>query len=410
MTSRWSNEPDLLAQAVTRIRRGERVILLDDQAHHSATLFSDPVAIIRADRVEDVIPALERLSSALDEGLLAAGFLSYGAGAAFDALEMQHNRLTDDPRPPLVWFGLFEGKQEGRIDPSLRGEAGACELVPSITRADYETMVDAGLSHIRAGDIYQVNLTMPTRFVLDDPFTFYRWTRLRTGASFGAIVDTGCRSILSFSPELFFDMSAGAITAKPMKGTRPRAEASIEDAANAEALASSAKDRAENLMIVDLLRNDLSRVCEAGSVRVPHLFEVESYPTVWQMTSTVTGSLKPRTGPIEILCALFPCGSITGAPKVMASRIISEQERFDRGVYTGSIGWMSAGRAVFNVAIRTVDVPRSTGPARVARLDVGAGIVADSSPAEEWCECVAKARFAGIIPGEAPRASAIGWH
>lgn len=352
--------------------------------------------------------ALDDMALALRQGRFVAGFLAYDAGAAFDALAIQSTRLVNGPAAPLLWFGVFETKRDGRIDRERPARPVDVNLEAIISRTEYEAMVRAGLAHIRAGDVYQVNLTMPTRFPLAEPYGWYRRVRQRTGASFGALIETGCRTVLSFSPELFFDLDGDRVTTRPMKGTRPRAIAPVGDAANAASLHNSAKDRAENLMIVDLLRNDLSRVCRPGTVRVPHLFEIESYPTVWQMTSTVTGTLDPGAGPIEVLRALFPSGSITGAPKLMASRVIAEQESYARGVYTGSIGWMSAERATFNVAIRTVEVPRAPGGERIARLDIGAGIVADSQPGEEWLECLAKARFAGTLACELRAYGAVG--
>lgn len=226
----------------------------------------------------------------------------------------------------------------------------------------------------------------------DATTTWYFWSFVRNykvaRAPYGAYIDMGGRQIHSFSPELFFRMEGRRIETRPMKGTRKRESGSSADLDIARSLFNSAKDRAENLMIVDLMRNDLSKICEAGSVRVPRLFALEPYPSVWQMTSTVSGRLNESLDTFDVFQALFPCGSITGAPKLMATHLIAALERFDRGLYTGAIGTMGGGNATFNVAIRTLDQVGTQG-----RMDVGAGIVADSRPRAEWLECLAKAAF-----------------
>jgi para-aminobenzoate synthetase / 4-amino-4-deoxychorismate lyase len=214
--------------------------------------------------------------------------------------------------------------------------------------------------------------------------------RRQSAAGYGAIVATGDRTLLSFSPELFFTLEDRDLTCRPMKGTAARRGTAAEDRAAAAALARDAKQRAENLMIVDLMRNDMSRVAKPGSVTVPHLFTVETYPTIHQLTSTVTATLSEPRDAIDVLEALFPCGSITGAPKLRAMEIIADVEHGPRGVYTGSIGRIDTEGAAFNVAIRTLIVPAG---ASVATLGLGSGIVADSDPDEEWEECLAKGAF-----------------
>ena len=248
------------------------------------------------------------------------------------------------------------------------------------------------LGYIRAGDIYQANLTFPASVALPgDPLAAYAAIRPHAAAGYGALVRHDGRHILSFSPESFFSLAAGRIETRPMKGTARRLADPVADAEAIAALAADPKQRAENLMIVDLLRNDISRVTQPGSVRVPALFRVESYPTIHQMISIVEGRLREGLGPIDVLRALFPCGSITGAPKVRAMEVIREVEQAGRGVYTGSIGHIAPdGAAQFNVAIRTISLEMGQ---RQGRLGLGSGVVADSQADAEWQECLDKARF-----------------
>jgi para-aminobenzoate synthetase component 1 len=246
--------------------------------------------------------------------------------------------------------------------------------------------------YIAAGDCYQVNLTFPmaARLVSGTPLGLYGAFR-RTGAvGHGAYVDLGVGPVVvSRSPELFFRVAGGRIETRPMKGTRPRGANAAEDAAIIAELRGAEKDRAENLMIVDLLRNDISRLSKVGTVKVPALYAIESYATVHQMTSTVEGALEgPATLP-GLMAALFPCGSVTGAPKIRAMEIIREVERHARGVYCGAVGWMAPdGGADFSVAIRTLSV---TGDEIV--MNVGGGLTHGSTVAGEWEEALWKARF-----------------
>jgi para-aminobenzoate synthetase/4-amino-4-deoxychorismate lyase len=247
-------------------------------------------------------------------------------------------------------------------------------------------------SLISAGDIYQANLTIRADVsTAGHPLALYAGLRARAQAGFGGVIWTGDDWLLSLSPELFFALHDRKVTTKPMKGTATRGADAAEDAVLVAQLQQDPKQRAENLMIVDLLRNDLSRVAEAGSVRVPHLFTVESYPTVHQMISTVTAQMDEGKGVADLLRAIYPCGSITGAPKIRAMEIIDEVEQAPRGIYTGSIGRIDPnGDAAFNVAIRTLHLQSG---ATTATLGLGGGIVADSRVGEEWAECLAKGRF-----------------
>ena len=296
--------------------------------------------------------------------------------------------------PTLLWFARFarvEHLDAAAIDALLDvGPARVGPAVPRLDRAAYDAMLARIAELIAAGDVYQVNATFAADVATrGHPLALFRQLRAAQRAPYGALVHTGRDWLLSLSPELFFTLESRALTTRPMKGTAPRGATAAADDAAARALAADAKNRAENLMIVDLLRNDLSRVAEPGSVAVPALFAVERYPTLLQMTSTVTATAQPEIDAVDVLAALFPCGSVTGAPKLRATQVIAEVEAAPRGVYTGSIGSIDAnGDAAFNVAIRTL-VMRPGG----ATLGLGGGIVADSEPDAEWGEALAKAAF-----------------
>ncbi|HAF41808.1 MAG TPA: aminodeoxychorismate synthase component I [Sphingobium sp.] len=365
-----------------------------------ARLYRDPVAIVAAHDIAQVQPALDRIAEAREAGLHVAGYMRYEAGLALEERLAPVARKRDLGGAPLLWFGLYEGVRmiaPGGLPELLPDAAGATvgPLRPLVDEAAYRIAFDRVQDYIRAGDIYQVNLTFPCEVALaGDPMALYAAIRPRAAAGYGGVIRDGARTILSFSPELFFTQVRGQLTARPMKGTAVRAADADEDAANARWLEQDAKQRAENLMIVDLLRNDLSRVSAAGSVTVPDLFKVETYPTVHQLVSTVRARVLPGLSPVDVLRVLFPCGSITGAPKVRAMEIIDAVEPFPRGVYTGAMGWIDPeGDAAFNVAIRTLCVEEGSG---VGRLGLGSGIVADSEGAAEWAECLAKGRFLSL--------------
>ncbi|NWK97169.1 aminodeoxychorismate synthase component I [Sphingobium lactosutens] len=362
-----------------------------------ARLYRDPVGIIAARAMAEVQPALDRVAEAREAGLHVAGYMSYEAGLALEDRLAPIARRRDDAHTPLLWFGLFEGVRliaPGALPGLLPDPVGAAAgpLRPLVDEAGYRAAFAQVQDYICAGDIYQANLTFPCAVAVDgDPMALYAAIRPRAAAGYGGVIRDGGQTILSFSPELFFTQVRGQLTARPMKGTAVRAADVDEDAANARWLEADAKQRAENLMIVDLLRNDLSRVSQAGSVTVPDLFRVESYPTVHQLVSTVRARVLPGLSPVDVLRVLFPCGSITGAPKVRAMEIIDAVEPHARGVYTGTMGWIDPeGDAAFNVAIRTLCVEEGNG---VGRLGLGSGIVADSEAGSEWAECLAKGRF-----------------
>jgi para-aminobenzoate synthetase component 1 len=377
----------------------EPFVLLDDASKGGeghALLFRDPVGIVRADTMAQVMPALAEVARAADYGLHAAGYISYTAGHAFEARTAGYQLRRGDTGP-LLWFGMFEEAHAipsaavpDLLPPPDSRAFGAIE--PMVTRAEYDLSIGKVLDYIVAGDIYQANLTFPAAVAFPgDPFAAYNAIRPRQSAGHGALIRHDGRHILSFSPESFFALRGSRIVTRPMKGTARRLADPEADAAAIAELAADPKQRAENLMIVDLLRNDISRVAIPGSVQVPALFAVETYPTIHQMISVVEGRVREGIGPDEVIRALFPCGSITGAPKIRAMDVIAEVEPFGRGLYTGSIGHIAPdGTARFNVAIRTISVEDG---ARDGVLGLGSGVVADSRPDAEWQECLDKARF-----------------
>jgi para-aminobenzoate synthetase/4-amino-4-deoxychorismate lyase len=383
------------------VDRSQPFVLVDDaRPGGRAKLYQRPVRTVTAKDADAVAGALDRLAEATAGGLHAAGFISYEAG---HALEPRLAPLMRAPAGglPLIWFGLFEAAEP--VDPAtlLPDPAGAWIGAgrPGISRAAYLTAFDTVQAAIRAGDIYQANLTFPASVpVLGDPLAIYAKLRARSLAGHGALVWTGTDWLISLSPELFFTIEGRSITVRPMKGTAARGADADADRAAAAALKADAKQRAENLMIVDLMRNDLSRVAVAGSVQVPELYMVEPYPTVHQMVSTVIATLARGADAGSVLRALFPCGSVTGAPKIRAMEVIHGVEAGPRGAYTGAIGTIApGGDAAFNVAIRTLHLKPGEG---AASLGLGSGVVADSVGGEEWDECLTKARF--LTAGERP--------
>ncbi|WP_447727789.1 aminodeoxychorismate synthase component I [Sphingomonas koreensis] len=369
-------------------------VLLDDArpGGADARLYRDPVRIVTAGSPEEVQPALAALDAARGKGLHAAGYLAYEAGHALEP------RLgTPAASGPLLWFGLFEGYETvaaAEVPALLPDPAGAWigSPRPRISRTDYDAAFARVHDWIEAGDIYQANLSFRASVrLLGDPLAVYAAIRGRAAAGYGGIVWTGSDWLLSFSPELFFALRDGELIARPMKGTTPRGATPEEDEAAKAILAIDPKQRAENLMIVDLMRNDLTRIAAPGSVRVPELFKVETYPTLHTMVSTVSARLAEGTSIGAVLAATFPCGSITGAPKIRAMEVIGAVEPDPRGPYTGSIGRIDpSGDTAFNVAIRTLHLPQA---GETASIGLGSGVVADSRAGEEWDECLAKGAF-----------------
>jgi para-aminobenzoate synthetase/4-amino-4-deoxychorismate lyase len=360
-----------------------------------ARLYINPVEVVRCNVADDVDDALGRIEAAVASGLHAAGFFAYELGGALEP-RLASSRVNRRGEP-LLWFGLFASPR--LVEPEAMDAAFAelgppppiTNLVPGHDRAEHVEKTRRILALIQAGDIYQANLTFPMRFRYGgDPLALYGALRTRQPVAHGGVVALGDTTVLSVSPELFFEIADGQTTTRPMKGTAPRDPDPRTDAANRQALLSDPKQRAENLMIVDLLRNDLARISAPGSVRTPALFTVETYPTFHTLTSTVTARARPGVGLPERIAALFPCGSIVGAPKIRASQVIADLEREPRFVYTGAMGAIDpAGDMAFSVAIRTA-VIRSDGD---GRYGVGGGIVADSDPNAEYDEALLKGRI-----------------
>lgn len=364
------------------------LLILRDAATREWCRFTNPVTVVVAYALEDVQPALAAIEDRVNhDGLHAAGFISYEAAPAFDpALKAQAAGKV-----PLLWFGLYEREErfvgfEGFVE---FVEFGEREWEPSVTRDEYDAAFTRIREHIADGDSYQVNFTFRLRARLDAaPLAVFASLVRAQDTGYAAFIDTGPLAICSVSPELFFSLDGRTLTCRPMKGTAPRGRFVGEDLARAEWLHHSEKNRAENVMIVDMIRNDIGHVADVGSVEATQLFDVEPLPTAWQMTSTVTGQTDASVA--EIVAALFPCASITGAPKARTAAIIAALESAPRGVYTGAIGMIHAGRrAQFSVAIRTVVIDTATGD---AEYGVGGGVTWESDAAGEYAECLTKAR------------------
>ncbi len=361
-------------------------------------VFRAPREVIVAWEAADLPGALARAEAARREGAWLAGYLSYEAGYIGEErlAPLLPPPLPRDAGTPLLLLGLFDRPEPADDVLAMMEAAAATEITapePMISRSDYNQAIGQVLDLIAAGDCYQVNLTFPMQARLVSGTAAGLYGRLRrTGpVGHGAYVDLGQGPVVvSRSPELFFRLDAnGVMTTRPMKGTRPRDPDPLRDAALSEELQTSPKDRAENLMIVDLLRNDISRIARIGSVKTTALYEIEHYATVHQMVSEVQGQVFEPVSLPALMAALFPCGSVTGAPKIRAMEIIREVEPFARGVYCGSIGWMAPdGSADFSVAIRTLSVFGE----RIV-MNVGGGVVHGSTAAGEWEEALWKARF-----------------
>ena len=368
-------------------------ILFDDARRGGARprLYAGPSEVIVAGTIDEVAPALDRIRACVANGKHAAGYLAYEAGHAFDPKLAGSARSADGP---LLCFGLFDEPTEPDLTAVLP-DPDAAYVGPPRPRSsqdDYETAAESVRSRLFAGDYYQANLTFGCDVaVAGDPLALYARLRRSSEAGWGGVLSGAGRTLVSLSPEQFFTIRDGIIEARPMKGTAPRRTDARADIVEAGALAADEKQRAENLMIVDLMRNDLARVSEAGSVEVPELFAVESYPTVHQMISRITARLRNDVDAIDVLRTIFPCGSVTGAPKIAAIEALRHLESEPRGAYTGSMGWIDpGGDAAFNVLIRTLEWRH--GSAR-ARLGLGSGLVVDSKPRNEWAECLLKGDF-----------------
>lgn len=347
------------------------------------------------DHLRDVFEAFEAALARNEWVVLAA---DYALGACFepalDSLSLGRPKLRG-------WvFGRAQSLDAATVGtfldmrlaslPEHEQIAGVAELVPALDALAHASRVGQIRRWIADGDCYQVNLTFPLGFRLyGQPMALYARLRERQPVRYGAYISTPEETLLSFSPELFFERCGNRVVTRPMKGTAKRGATLEADSAQRGALLASEKERAENIMIVDLLRNDLGRLAEPGKVQVESLCEAEAYPTLWQMVSTISAEL-PGVRLFDLFRALFPCGSITGAPKIRAMQRIAELEVSSRGLYTGALGWLApGGDCRFNVAIRTLELETNGR----GRLGIGGGIVIDSDPASEYAECLLKARF-----------------
>ncbi|GLL14485.1 aminodeoxychorismate synthase, component I [Pseudonocardia halophobica] len=362
----------------------------DDLQAGRGLRFGAPERCLVARRPEEVVPVLAAVAEATERGAWAYGYVAYEAAAG---LGTGLAVTPPDPAgPPLVFFGVTGPPESVPVIAGRLGDGYRAAWTPDWTSAGHRRAVDVVRSRIAAGETYQTNLTVRMRGqVAGDPAALYRDLALAQRGSYNAHLDLGRFAVVSASPELFFERRGDNVLMRPMKGTAARGQSAAEDLARARWLRADPKERAENVMIVDLLRNDISQVAEVGTVRAPRLLTVERYGTVLQMTSDVTATVRPGTGLVELFTALFPCGSVTGAPKPSTMALIAELEDTPRGVYCGAIGWLGPASepvtARFGVAIRTAVVDTLTG---AAEYGTGSGVTWSSSPAAEHREVLTK--------------------
>ncbi|KFB09137.1 aminodeoxychorismate synthase component I [Nitratireductor basaltis] len=370
---------------------GQAFILFENDLEGEVLAFTDPREHLIAHEADDVLPMLQHAQTLRERGYWIAGYLSYEAGYALDpALQAS---MPTDRRLPLLHLAAFG--EPTSPPPALTGQAELSQPVPLWQMEQYRACFDILHNHIARGDCYQANLTFPFELSWSGTaLSLFASMRARQPVRYAALVNLGGPTLLSRSPELFFRTDTeGWIETHPMKGTMPRGQTEAEDEANAEFLRNDVKSQAENRMIVDLLRNDISRVTLPETLDVPDIFRIESYPTVHQMVSTVRARLMPGIGLMHIMQALFPCGSVTGAPKISAMKILRKLESGPRGAYCGAIGWAAPdGSSQFNVAIRTLTLFDQG----EAALNAGGGIVFDSVAESEYEEALLKARFASL--------------
>lgn len=353
--------------------------------------FMNPVHIIEAYTLEEVIPCLHDVQAKIGEGFYAAGFLSYESAPAFQ----QGMKVNAGHKMPLLWFGIFDEPINDNV--KSHGTYKLSRWKSTVSKEEYHHSIQAIKKAIEQGVTYQTNFTirLEADFAGDD-LAFYEKLKHGQASNYSAYLNIGKYRILSASPELFFHLNGNEITTRPMKGTIQRGYTLKQDECNSSTLYHSKKNRAENVMIVDLLRNDLGMVAVTGSVDVPKLFEIEKYPTLHQMTSTICATVAENRGLIDIFKAIFPCGSITGAPKLTTMEIISELEKSPREVYCGAIGYITPEKeAIFNVPIRTVIIDEENSK---AVYGVGGGITWDSTTAGEYEEILTKAHFLKELP------------
>lgn len=364
---------------------------VDHDGRKKPFTFENPRQVIIAKTIEEVLPSLQKIQDALNTGYYAAGYISYEAAPAFD----QSFLVNSNQKMPLLWFGIFDQP----INKSLQSTDSfyTSKWIPRTSINAYNHNIDKVKQHIEHGDTYQVNYTIRMNSDFKgDSIAYYKQLAKAQSADYSAYLNIGDHTILSVSPELFFHLKEGKLTTKPMKGTIGRGQTADEDQKNADWLYHSEKNRAENVMIVDLLRNDLGIIANPGTVKVPKLFSIEEYPTVYQMTSTVTAEISPDKTISDIFKALFPFGSITGAPKISTMGIISDLESSPREVYCGAVGFITPEQeAIFNVPIRTVMIDNKSGN---ASYGVGGAVTWDSTDKEEYEEVLTKAKVLDVNP------------
>ncbi|MDR3005106.1 MAG: aminodeoxychorismate synthase component I [Acidovorax sp.] len=359
--------------------------------------FGRPQRVLAAHAYEQVMPVLQQVQQVAESGLWCLGWLRYEAAPAFDAAYAQAVHAPT-PGKPLAWFALFDGPQAWPELPAAPDQP-LVEWKPGLDRQTFDAALARIHAAIAAGDCYQINYTAQFLGRLQGASpqqaqALFAALRQAQPSGYLAYVDSGEEQLLSVSPELFFDWDGERILTRPMKGTAARGATPAQDQANLQAMLGSAKERAENVMIVDLLRNDVSRIARPHSVRVPRLFHAEALPTVWQMTSDVEAITRADVGLAHVFQALFPCGSITGAPKRQAMRLIRELEPEPRGVYCGAVGLVRPGsepgriHATFNVPIRTLQLEGDA-----LRCGIGSGITSGAQAEAEWLEWQHKRAF-----------------
>ncbi|MFA5858254.1 MAG: aminodeoxychorismate synthase component I [Elusimicrobiota bacterium] len=388
-----------------------------DQNNRRSYFFLDPVHTIKINQLGEIEKRINEIESWVGRGYYAAGYFSYELGYGLDYPQglTQKPLVSTCVKVPLAVFTIYRtpmifnhvtgrwvnngGKHlpGGYTGDTTESRGVLSKQKPGITPAVYERNINKIKEYIAAGETYQVNYTFRTKFEFNgEPSSLYNTLRGTQKVAYSAYISDGDTHILSFSPELYFRKTGCNIVMKPMKGTIRRGVDTAEDCVLADELHNSKKNRAENLMIVDLLRNDLGRIAVTGSVKVTKLFEVERYETLYQMTSTITAKLKPRTSLYRIMHTLYPSGSVTGSPKIRTMEIISSLENTPRGVYTGAVGFITPrGDAVFNVAIRTAVLKKkkSKKDSYDSELGIGSGIIWDSAGKDEHSECMLKAQF-----------------
>jgi len=380
-----------------------------DSDNYESLIFTSPLEIIQGRNKVEVLDIFLNLEKYLNKGYYLAGFISYEAGLCFEKAFSYADERINQVKIPLVWLGVYDKPiiydhkskrfNDEKINadfilytPSERNECNIENVGNTVSREVYINDVESVREAIARGETYQVNYTFKHKFdFIGNPIDLFFNLCMKQSASYSAFIRCGEYDILSLSPELFFRRIGNSIIAKPMKGTIERGINNDDDLHKAEKLHNSIKDRAENVMIVDLLRNDLGRISDIGSVKVDRLFEVEKYETLFQMTSTIHAQLKDDIKWFDIFKSIFPCGSVTGAPKISTMNIINSFEKEPREIYTGGIGYISPdNKSVFNVAIRTVVLNRVS---KKGDMGIGSGIVYDSKAESEYNECLLKANF-----------------